>query len=980
MRAEAPYRVETTVLFRRRREGLEQMLRVSLHPPLGAGPLRLLLHTSSWRRSVSPKGSEPVASFQLAVPPVEAPLPCECHLTVGERSYRQRVLLQPRRRWVLHVQNFTHTDIGYTDLPSRVARGYGRALKNILRFCDQTAELPPESRYRWNVETGYWLENALRDLDTGELGKLRRLVRAGRIELTPLYVAHTSEFNDEETLIRSLYYAWQAGQRLGARIRTAMASDSTGQPWMFPQLLSQSGIRFLSTSVNATMAKALRLPRPFYWQSRDGSRILVLDTDERQAYQEGVMVGLSENVSVMEKKLPVYLLDLEDRQAYPFDLLALRTPGYPGDNTEPNVAVSENVRRWNSRWAYPSLKVSTYTAFFEELESRYGALIPTHAGAWPDWWVLYHGATAFETGVNRRTHGELLEAERLATVQHARSPGASPYPREELRDLYRTMLLADEADWGAYSSVSEPDGLQSRGQRAEEQAFVYQAAIGAAELAGGVRKLMAGTARSRTGRAILVTNPLSWRRSEVAWASVPMKMLEGRGGVRILDSATGRKVPAQVVEVDREHNAVRVAFRAEDVPALGYRSFDLLPHREAEPPEQELEGGLENEFYRLRWEKGWPAEIWDREAARNLLDPRGRRRWGEPIYESPHTPRVVSLGNHAGLPEDLVFLQPYYRSIHDFYDYPPRGTRLDRFRAAEPGPLCVRRGRIFTDVTAETSLKMVPRVRIRLRLDNCFKRILLEYRLTKTETLEAEGLYIAFPFGAKAPAVRLSCQGGFFEPEREQLPGSSLDWYCLQKWLALEEQSHHLVWSALEAPLVQLFALNTGKWLDRLPKANGTIYSFPMNNYWWTNSPASQGGRFRFHYALTSGSGPFSPLEATRFGWGFHTPLRGTFFENGPAGGGETSFSFLEGEVPENVMIMGLKRAEDDGGAVMRLMELEGREATFELAVGCRRVRRAYLVTPVEEKITSLRTQGGGVRLTMRPYELCTLRLEFSGK
>jgi len=61
------------------------------------------------------------------------------------------------------------------------------------------------SKCRWNVGTGYWLENAISGLNRDKLEKVRSLAKEGMIEINPLYAAHTSEFNDEETLIRSMY-------------------------------------------------------------------------------------------------------------------------------------------------------------------------------------------------------------------------------------------------------------------------------------------------------------------------------------------------------------------------------------------------------------------------------------------------------------------------------------------------------------------------------------------------------------------------------------------------------------------------------------------------------------------------------------------------------------------------------------------------------------------------------------------------------
>lgn len=77
------------------------------------------------------------------------------------------------KKWEIHIQNFTHTDIGFTDLPSRVARGYRESVRSILDFCNETKDFDEGSKYKWNIETGYWLENALVGLNKNDLDKFK---------------------------------------------------------------------------------------------------------------------------------------------------------------------------------------------------------------------------------------------------------------------------------------------------------------------------------------------------------------------------------------------------------------------------------------------------------------------------------------------------------------------------------------------------------------------------------------------------------------------------------------------------------------------------------------------------------------------------------------------------------------------------------------------------------------------------------------
>ena len=89
-------------------------------------------------------------------------------------------------------------------------------------------------------------------------------------------------------------------------------------------------------------------------------------------------------------------------------------------------------------------------------------------------------------------------------------------------------------------------------------------------------------------------------------------------------------------------------------------------------------------------------------------------------------------------------------------------------------------------------------------------------------------------------------------PGTEQLPGTTLDWQTAQHWVEFSGKDARVVWSPVEAPLVQFGDINTGKWQTKFVPANAWVFSYAMNNYWMTNFKASQEGRVEFRYSLTS--------------------------------------------------------------------------------------------------------------------------------
>jgi len=124
------------------------------------------------------------------------------------------------------------------------------------------------------------------------------------------------------------------------------------------------------------------------------------------------------------------------------------------DNYPPDMKISEIVRQWNEKWAYPKLIVGTNSMFFEELEKQCSD-IRTFAGELPHTdYVVGALSTAKETTINRLTHDALARAEKLATI--ASFVGDSSYPARDIRKAYDDMLLYDEHTWGKDYPAGKP--------------------------------------------------------------------------------------------------------------------------------------------------------------------------------------------------------------------------------------------------------------------------------------------------------------------------------------------------------------------------------------------------------------------------------------------------------------------------------------------------------------------------------------------
>ena len=64
-----------------------------------------------------------------------------------------------------------------------------------------------------------------------------------------------------------------------------------------------------------------------------------------------------------------------ERAAYPYDIVYFRW-NVGGDNGAPDATLSDVVRDWNARYAYPKLIIATGSEMFQEFEKRYGDKLP----------------------------------------------------------------------------------------------------------------------------------------------------------------------------------------------------------------------------------------------------------------------------------------------------------------------------------------------------------------------------------------------------------------------------------------------------------------------------------------------------------------------------------------------------------------------------------------------------------------------------
>jgi alpha-mannosidase len=280
----------------------------------------------------------------------------------------------------------------------------------------------------------------------------------------------------------------------------------------------------------------------------------------------------------------------------------------------------------------------------------------------------------------------------------------------------------------------------------------------------------------------------------------------------------------------------------------------------------------------------------------------------------------------------------------------------------------------------ESSGANTPKVEMEIILFNGQKKIEFVNRVHKTEVYAKEGVYFAFPLAMDQPRFRYEIQNGFVNPAHDQLPGAGKEWFSVQHWVAADQGGVTAAIIPVDASLVTLGDVVRGTWPREFGQRTGTIFSLVMNNYYFTNYAAGQGGDFTFRYVLTSGSNlepahlsrvgreEMSPLEVDQI-----TPQDKAINSARPLNSAQGSFLQVD---QADVALVTWKQAEDGKGTILRFLELAGKSAEVNAETPLVGVQAAWTADAVERNLGPLATSPHGFRFFVKPFQIVTVRVE----
>ena len=448
---------------------------------------------------------------------------------------------------------------------------------------------------------------------------------------------------------------------------------------------------------------------------------------------------------------------------------------------------------------------------------------------------------------------------------------------------------------------------------------------------------------------IYIINSMGWPRSGHIDLFVDYEVLPVKTKTRITDLTTGKEVPAQVIS-KRAEGAYWI-LEVNDIPAMGYKAL-RIEHldQEASPETGSNVEVLENKFYKIviNKETGAISSLYDKELNQELADGQNPYDIGQPVRETSEK-----------------------RDIPPFLRKSVSNVKIEK---GINGPVW-ESIRIASDLEGfEKGTDGAPKgIELEVRLYKNVKKVEFKYMARKLIITDPEALYVAFPFSLPDSRIVFETIGGTLT-QGQQLPGSASDWNAAQNFVSVRGKKGQIVVVSNEVLMWQFSDFNMGKF-ERYPKRGKPwLYSWVMNNYWFTNFRAYQEGAFSWSYQITS-SADTSNTFATKYAWGErnHFPTR-TF----PAGANEMKSPSLEtlkiSGSPNAMLINSRPAFKGTNTILLHFRELEGTSAEVKLssAVPGQSIKKMMEVNTVGKQIGQPLSS-----VHLKPYEVRFIEVSF---
>ena len=846
-------------------------------------------------------------------------------------------MIPPKGQWEVYIYPHSHVDIGYTAHQDTVQKLHMRNIDVGMDIAEKTQSFPEAARFVWNPEALWVVQGYLENAEPEKKEKFIEAVKKGWICLDGNYLNTNTTANSDEELLSLFHYSNQMEAMTGVPIETMVQFDIPGASWGVVQAAIQNGIHsFLLFPNDVARIGNIRKyweQKPFYWVAPDDSTKILFIQGYPYGYGfqlKGCKIGQKYIQSYTPEYDRVSTADPMSNFIDPFifnEIERLEKKNHPYemyimtwalcDNSLIDADLPEAVKTWNECYAFPKLIIAGAKEISHAFESKYHDIIPEIRGDYTEYWTDGLGTDAKRVGWNRLAKERLVQVQALDVMLDHQSKDF----RKSSNDSWEWIMLGTEHTWG----YMDPAAELAKEIEATKSSYFEKADLSSRELLTSVLEPI----RKENSNSYAVINTLSWSRSDVLCISAN----EHTQGNKVVDEQ-GRTVPSQHLSTGD------LIFLAKDVPAFGSKLFRVMP--------------------------GDPMEIQGCQVNNNMLENEKIK-----LLIDPETGSIQSLFDkqiqHEYVNQNSAYALNSYRYLlgDDAANkaFVPKDVRIT---VKENGPLLVS---LLIESQAE-GCKWLKR-EVRLYADQAWVDI--RNTIDKISTRNKEGIHFGFAFNIPGATTRMDIPWGIMIPEYDQIPGSNKNWFAFQHWIDISNADFGVTWTSPSSPLVEFgdltanilgVAMEEKQWKKNTEHTE-TVFSWALNNHWFTNFPLEQGGLISFQYQILTHHG-YDSGRANKFGLERNRPLILAPVEKDPVQQPVVSFD------NPKVAVSMLKRSEDGKAIILRLRSVSDAMEMVQLEWPGNKPKRIRACNAEEKPGDLLRGE-----LHMLPYGSVSYYIEF---
>ncbi len=791
-----------------------------------------------------------------------------------------------KRQWKIMIYPHSHVDIGYTNTHANVELIHKRNLINGLKLAKETIDYPEGAQYLWNPEVIWPVDRYLNEASEEERNTLIQGIKDGYLHLDAGYVNLNTSLAGDEEMLEFFRPAKEYEKITDKKIETIVQVDIPGMSWGVVPVAAKLGIKYIFTFTNGSNRVGNSVDqsfKPFWWTDASGkNKVLYLQPGSytpgawaKGKYYWPSMAGQTDPDKLIEivktdnprenfidKYLSWVLPELEESDYYPYDLFAMSWA--MADNTPIDADLPDAVKSWNEEFAFPRLRIASATEIMKAFEEKYGDEFPVLQGDFTEFWTDGTGSAAKQTAMNRSSKERIVQSETLWTMLRK---GEDP-PRNQFNEAWRNIIMGSEHTWCYMSPNQEPissdilDVKFKYFQDAEDQSLdLLSEVISDIEI--------------EDSHVLAVFNTLSWNHSGLV--KVPAEQVKGYTGVM---DENDNLIKSQLLSTGE------IVFKADNVPAFGSKKY-VLSDKMYHADKKLADGNtLDNGLVRV--------EI------------------------SQETGDISSL--KFG---DIEFVDQQSACAINSYRYLMGDDEEDKAFKPENIKISIKEnGPLLATIAVYAEGKGSKSILSEISVSEGSENIQIRNVVDKIAILDKEGVHFGFAFNIDNPRLVADIPWGYMEIEKDQIAGANRNWITLQRWLDISNDEYGITWCPIDAPVFQVGTMTANilggahksdKWIRKL-EPSGTIYSWALNNHWYTNFPLSQEGKLTFRYHIEPHQGKHSYGDANHFGMEQMHPLLSVPVDRDYKAGNLLS---LEGS--ESVSASVFKTLADGNTAILRL-------------------------------------------------------------